>query len=270
MKTVRQAVNANAYSLLGFRVDTSDGGVVRFMAETIAAGKSHVVANHNMHSLYMWYQDAKMREFFALADYAHIDGMSLVLLGRILGLPLKKEHRTTYLDLLPPLAAEAAMQGWRIFFLGSKPGVGDKAADVLRQKYPGLQIRAHHGHFDTDKSSQENQSVLSEITAYGPQILMVGMGMPRQELWILENRQELSANVICTGGAIMDYIAGVVPTPPRWLGPLYLEWLYRLIMEPTRLSRRYLVEPWFVLRKMTIQYLRNGRLPIAADATHHG
>ncbi len=74
-----------------------------------------------------------MREFFSVADYSYIDGMSVVALGRLFGLPLKREDRAAYLDFMPLLVAEAARQGWRIFFLGSEPGVGDKAADELRK-----------------------------------------------------------------------------------------------------------------------------------------
>jgi N-acetylglucosaminyldiphosphoundecaprenol N-acetyl-beta-D-mannosaminyltransferase len=72
--------------------------------------------------------------------------------------------------------------------------------------------------------------------------------MPRQEHWIADNLDDLAANAILTAGAAMDYVAGVVPTPPRWMGSAGLEWIFRLFHEPRRLWRRYLVEPWFVLR----------------------
>jgi N-acetylglucosaminyldiphosphoundecaprenol N-acetyl-beta-D-mannosaminyltransferase len=85
------------------------------------------------------------------------------------------------------------------------------------------------------------------------------MGMPRQEVWVLENRDQISANAVFCCGALMDYVAGEIPTPPRWLGHLGLEWFCRLLNEPARLSRRYLVEPWSVLGLMTRQYLRYGR-----------
>jgi exopolysaccharide biosynthesis WecB/TagA/CpsF family protein len=258
--TIREPVDVSSYSLLGIRVDAFDRhSLVRVTADIIAAGKSHVIAYHNMHSFYIWYHNAKMREFFSLADHVYIDGMPLIAMGRIMGLPLQRQHRNTNLDVLPLIAAEAAKRGWRIFFLGSKPTVGEKAAKQMRKNHPGLKILTYHGHFNPDRSGQENQAVLAEIRAYAPHILLVGMGMPRQELWILENRREIEANVICPVGAIMDYIAGAVPTPPRWLGPLGLEWFYRLLAEPARLSRRYLWEPWFVLGKMTSQYLREGR-----------
>jgi N-acetylglucosaminyldiphosphoundecaprenol N-acetyl-beta-D-mannosaminyltransferase len=236
---------------MGIRVHAlTNADVVRLIGEAIKGNQSRVIANHNMHSLYLWDREPRMREFYSTADFIHIDGMPLILLGRLGGLPLTREHRAAYLDFMPGLIANAAQCGWRIFFLGSEPGVAEKAAAKLRQRHPALEIRTRHGHFNPDRLGGENQEVLAEIKAYAPHILMVGMGMPRQEAWILENRHELSANVICPTGAIMDYIAGVKATPPRWLGPLYLEWLYRLLTEPKRLSRRYLVEPWFVLQHL--------------------
>lgn len=207
-----------------------------------------IIAHHNLHSLYIVHHDAMMQRFYSLARYRHIDGMSLVLLGRLLGLPLQRTHRVTYVDWVRPLMAEAAKRGWRVFYLGSKPGVAEQAVDILRQEYPALQIASAHGYFSPERSCPENQAVLADINGYKPQVLMVGMGMPRQEHWILDNISQVSANVILTSGACMDYVAGAIPTPPRWMGRIGLEWLFRLLSEPHRLATRYLVEPWFVAR----------------------
>jgi len=234
-------------SLLDLRVNKlSSRGIVRLVTNTLQDRKRTVIANHNMKSMYLWYHEPKMREFYALADYTHIDGMSLVLLGKLLGVPFNREDRATSVDFFPLLAEQAVERGWRLFYLGSRPGVADKGAARLRKQYPGLQIQTHHGHFDPAKDSDENRKVLAEINAYAPDILFVGMGMPRQEIWILENHEDLHANAVFPTGALMDYVAGEIATPPRWLASLYMEWLYRLVSEPTRLWRRYLLEPWFV------------------------
>ncbi len=232
--------------------------LVNIVAEAIGKGTRYIISNHNLHGLYCWFHEPKVREFHECADYTHIDGMSLILLGRALGLPLKREHRTTYIDLLPPLAQEAANRGWRIFYLGSKPGVAERAAQKLRRQYCGLQIRTRHGHFDPDNASKGNQEVLADINTYAPHILLVGMGMPRQETWIFENRNQLSVNAVFCCGALMDYVAGEIPSPPRWTGMLGIEWLFRLASEPSRLWSRYLVEPWFVLEQIARRYLRFG------------
>ncbi len=90
--------------------------------------------------------------------------------------------------------------------------------------------------------------MLERINAYAPALLMVGMGMPRQELWTHENFPRLKADVILSSvGAAFDYVAGAVPTPPRWSGRLGLEWAFRLAHNPARLFSRYFVEPWYIL-----------------------
>jgi N-acetylglucosaminyldiphosphoundecaprenol N-acetyl-beta-D-mannosaminyltransferase len=238
----------SSISLLGLRINLlSDSDVVQLISDAIAESKHQVIGHHNSHSLYLWRREPLLRKFHSIAEWILIDGMSLILLGRMLGLPLTRDHRATSLDFMPLLLPEAVKRSWRIYYLGSKPGVAEKGAVKLRARYPGLQIRTHHGFFDHAKSSEDNRKVLADIGTFGPQILLVGMGMPRQEIWILENREEITANVISACGAHMDYIAEEIPTAPRWLALIYLEWLYRLISEPRRLWRRYLVEPCFVL-----------------------
>ncbi len=222
--------------------------------QAIKQNQRWIIANHNLHSVYLYYHDAKLRQFFAKADFTHVDGMPLIYLGKLLGLPLNREHRTTYVDWLHPLMSEAAQKGWRIFYLGSKPGVGARSAKLLQAKYPGLEITTAHGYFDVQPNSAENQAVLAEINAYCPDVVIVGMGMPRQEHWVLDNYQKISTHVILNSGAMMDYAVGEIPTPPRWAGRLGLEWLFRLFAEPSRLWHRYLVEPWFVLKVFLAEY----------------
>lgn len=248
--------------LLGVKIDAlTIPALNAFVREAVTRGERWIIANHNLHSVYLYHRDPKMRAFYERAMVAHIDGMALVFLGRLLGLPLQRDHRVTYVDWVWPLLAEAARRGWRVFYLGSKPGVAERGAEILRQKIPSLQLSTAHGYFNACSHSPENRAVLQRISASRPHVLMVGMGMPRQERWILENLECIHANVILTAGACMDYLAGVVPTPPRWLGRLGLEWLYRLISEPKRLWRRYLLEPWFVLglvvRELSFRLIRS-------------
>lgn len=216
------------------------------IAETVNSCQRYIIASQNLHSIYLYHHNAKMRAFGAKVQYMRADGMSLVLLGKLLGYPLRREHRVTYVDWVRPLMAEAARQSWRVFYLGSKPGVAESGAEILRQEFPGLQIVTASGYFDTAPGSTENQKLLASIEAYQPNVLMVGMGMPRQEHWILDNLESIHANTILTCGACIDYIAGAIPTPPRWMGRLGLEWFSRLLSEPRRLWKRYLLEPWFL------------------------
>jgi len=216
-----------------------------FIAQVCTANQRRcIIANHNLHSVYLTQRDKAMASFYALADRIHVDGMGVVLLARLAGVPLEMWMRVTYVDWLPHLLARAAKEGWRAFYLGSKPGVAERGAENFRQMFPGLQLATHHGYFDTISGSG---NILSLIDKYQPNILFVGMGMPRQEQWIAENYHQLSSNVILTAGAAMDYFAGAAAKPPRWMGRLGLEWACRLSAEPVRLWKRYLVEPWSLL-----------------------
>lgn len=259
----QQKIAHPSFDLLGLRLHAiTKYDLVSIVATAIEAQSRCIMANHNLHSFYLWSRTPTMRDFYAAADYINVDGMSLILLGKLLGQPLSAKYRTNYIDLLPLLAEEAARRQWRVFYLGSHPAVADRAAQKLRAEYRGLQIAVHGGYFDMTQLGQENQRVLARIREYDPDVLMVGMGMPRQEIWIGENLGSIDARAIFCCGGLMDLVAGEIPTPPRWLGPLALEWLYRLISQPQRTWRRYLVEPWAVLTCVAREYRTSGRLRI--------
>ncbi len=229
---------------LGIRVDAlTTGSLFQAVGDAIAAGRQAVIANHNLHSLYLQRRSAGMREFFARADHIHADGMWIVHLGRLFGQPLDRDNRLTSLDWLDPLLTRARQSGWRVYFLGGTPSVAGRFESYLRSRYPGLESGHHHGFFSIRPASAENLEVLDEIKAFSPHILMVCMGMPRQEAWIHANRGRVAANAIFPLGGIMDYLVGETSTPPRWTGPLGLEWAYRLLHDPRRLAGRYVAEP---------------------------
>lgn len=246
-----------SYRMMGTRVQalTMDD-LHAVIGATIDARRQAVVAHQNQHGLYLVQRDAQMRAFYEQAEYVHVDGMAVVLLGRLLGLPLERRHRTTYVDWIGPLMREAEERGWRVFFLGGRPGIGERASTILRERHPGLVIASAHGYFDQRHGSAESRERIERILAFAPDLLLVGLGMPRQERWIAAHRSELPACAILTSGACMDYVAGEVPTPPRWMGRTGLEWLARLISEPRRLWKRYLLEPWLLLAVFAREWLR--------------
>ncbi len=230
--------------LLGEPVDLITArDLMRFVGDAVALGRRAVVANHNLHSLYLLRRQPAMRAFYAMADLVELDSAPLVAWGRLLGLPISRAHRLTYLDWRNDFWAEASVRGWRVFYLGGAPGVAETAAARLSTRYPGAAIGCRDGYFGPD----DNEAVLAAITAFSPDILFVGMGMPRQELWIAANAERLERGVIFSVGAAFDYEAGVQQTAPRWLGRIGLEWAFRLATSPARLATRYLVEPWWLI-----------------------
>jgi N-acetylglucosaminyldiphosphoundecaprenol N-acetyl-beta-D-mannosaminyltransferase len=246
--TVAEPTVARSYRLLGVRVHAlSIGALTDAVAAGVRSGEPRIIANHNLHSVYLHHRDAKLRAFYRLADLVHVDGMSIIAAGRLLGLPLRREHRVTYVDWIDPLLATAAGRAWRVMSIGQQDGVAQRGAAAWRRRHPGLVLEALHGFFDLSVDGKENRSVLRRIHHFEPHVLMVGMGMPRQEHWIYDNLSDLPPCVLLTAGAAIGYAAGSVPTPPRWAGAMGMEWAFRLFAEPRRLWRRYLLEPWAVL-----------------------
>lgn len=138
-------------------------------------------------------------------------------------------------------------KNWKVFFVGGAPGVAEKAIEQIRQDWPAARIASHHGYFDVAPGSAENEAVVDAIRRYQPDIVLVGMGMPRQEIWTLENHAAYGPAVTFTVGGAFDYEAGVQKAAPRWMGPLGMEWLFRLMSDPQRLFWRYCVEPWSLI-----------------------
>ncbi|HEY1751971.1 MAG TPA: WecB/TagA/CpsF family glycosyltransferase [Caulobacteraceae bacterium] len=231
--------------LLGGEVDLiTPRDVLRRIDGAAHGERPAVIANHNAHSLFLLRRSPQLRAFFAGAAVIQIDSTPMILWGRLLGLPMTRAMRSTYLDWRGDFWKLAEARRWRVFYLGGAPGVAETAARELALRHPGAAIAQHHGYFDAAPGSAENQAVLAKIAAFDPDVLMVGMGMPLQELWVLENHRALKRGAVLTVGAAFDYEAGVQAAPPRWTGRLGVEWLARLVSQPRRLAFRYLVEPW--------------------------
>ena len=221
--------------------------VLHHIQQAVRQGEKSLIANHNLHSLYLMQKRPELGAFYDKADLIEVDSTPLLAFSRALGLHSRGFHRCTYLDWRDHFWSVANREGWRVLSVGGAPGVGDEAARRLKLRYPEADIAIHHGFFDARPGSSENAAVLDRITAFQPHILFVGMGMPRQELWIAENFERLPDCVILSVGAAFDYEAGVQSAAPRWMGRAGIEWAYRLVHDPKRLFVRYCVEPWTLL-----------------------
>ena len=230
--------------LLGAEVDLiTPADMLATVERWIAAGQRGVVANHNLHSLHFHGRSGRMRAFFEAADIIQIDSMPMIAWGRLLGLPLKRAHRSTYLDWREDFWRLADACGWRVFYLGGAPGVAEEACRRLARRWAGVSFGARDGYF----KPTDDLAVVDQINAFAPDIVFVGMGMPRQEAWILKHHGAIRRGVLFNVGAAFDYEAGAQTAAPRWAGRIGLEWLFRLLTQPGRLAYRYLVEPWSLL-----------------------
>jgi N-acetylglucosaminyldiphosphoundecaprenol N-acetyl-beta-D-mannosaminyltransferase len=218
-------------------------------------GSPASVVTPNSHHIVLLQGSVGYREIYHAAQLSVADGMSLVWASRLLGAPLPE--RIGGVDLFEEVCRAAAGTDLRLFFLGGRPGAAEGAARVLRARYPGLLVAGTYcppPGFERD--SEESERVNRALRSADPDILFVGLGAPKQEQWIFANQQELGIPVAVGVGASLDFVSGLVPRAPRWMQRAGLEWLFRVIMEPRRLGRRYArVIPgfvWLVLR----QYLR--------------
>jgi N-acetylglucosaminyldiphosphoundecaprenol N-acetyl-beta-D-mannosaminyltransferase len=172
------------------------------------------------------------------ADLVYCDGYGVRLAARALDLPIP--HRMTGADWIWSLAALCERTGRSVYLLGSEPPTARLAAERLRRSYPELRISgSHHGYFDL--GTPHNERVIEDIAEHGADIVLVGMGSPKQELWADHYADRLGGALVWTVGALFDYVSGLVPRAPRWLADNGLEWIFRLGVEPQRMWRRYLI-----------------------------
>ncbi len=240
----------------GFRIDVLGVGVDpvtvdELHAEVLRLAREDglsLMLNANAHCLNLCYRDRVLRDFLNRADVVFCDGFGVKVAAWLLGERIPE--RITYADWAWRLAALAEAEGLSLYFLGARPGIAAKAARKLEERHPDLKISgARHGYFDHAPGSPENTAVVREINAQEPDILLVGLGMPLQERWLMENRRNLNARLALAGGAVFDYVSGELRRGPRLLTDNGFEWLARLLIEPGRLWRRYLLgNPLFLAR----------------------
>jgi len=226
----------------------SQAELLSTVSRWIRDGGKAMVLSGNIHSFNLAYREPWLRTFMNRASVVRLDGEGLKLGAKILG--IDTPPRMTWADLAWDLARLCQRQGFTLFFVGSRPGVADKAAARLKEEFSDLRIVGiHHGYFDQTSGSPENNAVISEINTARPNILIVGFGMPLQEHWLMENWDRIQVDVAFTGGAVFDYVSGELRRPPRWMTRNGLEWLGRLVIDPQRLWRRYLIgNPLFLWR----------------------
>lgn len=235
--------------LLGVRVDDlSLEELLDSFDRVIQSGSKAVFANVNIHAFNLAYRLEWFRSFINRCRLVYCDGEGVRLGAWLAGSRLRYRH--TPADWLPDLCGRAETAGHSMYLLGSRAGVAEQAAERLLAAYPQLRIvGTHHGYFDRARGSRDNAEILAQISQVSPDILFVAMGMPLQEAWIEDHLEQLEARVIVPVGALLDYTSGQLTRPPRVLRENGFEWLGRLLIEPGRLWKRYLLgNPLFIAR----------------------
>lgn len=225
----------------------------------IAEGGSRLVCYANAECINQSLEDRAYARILQAADLVCADGMGVVWASRLTGDPLPE--RVNVGDVMERFCALAAAKGYRLFLLGGSPGVAKRAAARLKRRFPGLEIAGtHHGYF----SHAQDADVVRTINQTRPHVLLVGMGVPRQEKWLWQHRAQLRAPVLWGVGALFSYYAGLMPRAPVWLRAAGLEWLFRLLLEPQRLWKRYLVgNAFFIVRTLALPLIDAGLVSAA-------
>ena len=190
----------------------------------------HMVMLQSSHPLCAAYDDA---------DLVIADGWPLVMAAKVLGKPLPE--RVAGSDLVPAVFASAdESRKLRVFLLGAAEGVAERAASMIHDRWPNVEVvDTYSPPLGFEKKDSENFRILRRIAAVTPDVVVVGLGAPKQENWVHKHRKLIKAKAVLCAGATIDFLAGEQKRAPRWVQAVYCEWLYRLLNEPGRLWKRY-------------------------------
>lgn len=245
--TTLDASARTATSVFGLSIDlAAPSEVLGTISDWAKARNSHRVMYVNAHVVNHMYTLPGLRAALARADLVYCDGYGVRLAARAMhvGVPC----RMTGADWIWGLASLSEARQHSLYLLGSEPPIAREAADQLQRWHPDLRIvGAHHGYFEPGTAHHER--VLEDIREKAPDIVLVGMGTPKQELWVDRFANELGGPVVWTVGSLFDYVSGRTPRAPHLLADHGLEWMFRLAVDPRRMWRRYLIgNPAFLSR----------------------
>ena len=231
-------------------------GALQALARLVAARRGGAVFTPNVDHVVLADEDARLRAAYARCDLSLCDGQPLKWAAPLLGLPLPEKVSGS--DLVLPAMRLAARHGWRVHLLGGAPGVVEAAAARLAAEV-GVTIAGTAAPRIGEAPLADEAQVVEAVAATRPDVLLVCLGAPKGELFIDRNRDRLGAAVSLSVGASLDFYVGRVRRAPRWMQRAGLEWLWRLLREPRRMARRYLLrDPKFLL--ILARTLREPRL----------
>ncbi|MBR5429749.1 MAG: WecB/TagA/CpsF family glycosyltransferase [Firmicutes bacterium] len=228
--------------ILGVRVDEYDmQQSLDLIGAFVAQGRSEMrqVVTINPEGVWLAVGDPELAAIVEQAGLVTPDGTGVLWAAERLGTPLRE--RVPGIELLEQICRRGAEQGWRVYLLGAKPGVAEAAAARLQEKYPGLIVAGCDNGYFRDREEQ----AISAVRQAEADVLFAALGMPYQEQWLYQHRQELGCAVAVGVGGSFDVLAGLVRRAPRLWQKLKLEWLWRLLSDPKR-WRRYLVIPRYM------------------------
>jgi len=229
------------FSVLGVNVDAVQvDEVITRMREWIGGGETRrYIAVTGMHGVMEARHDWRFKGVLAEADLVVPDGMPLVWIGKWLGHALQR--RVYGPELMLEFCQRTANTGYRLFFYGGDAGVAEQLAESLAKSCPGIRIAGTYCPPFRTLSAEEDAEIVDAIHLAAPDVLWVGLSTPKQEMWMREHRDRLGVPVMVGVGAAFDFLSAHKRQAPQWMREHGLEWLFRVLQEPRRLWRRYLV-----------------------------
>ncbi len=245
-------------TLLGVRVSAFDlPAAVAEFDRAIAQGRRTYASTCPAYTLMQGHERPEVRAALNGADWVTPDGMAVVWALAWFG--AQHAGRVYGPDLMLALTEVSARKGYTQYYLGGEPGVADDLAAKMQQRFPGLKVVGADCPPFRPLTSDEEEAMLQQINASGAHIVWVGLGSPKQDLWMARYRPVLLPPLLIGVGAAFDFLTGRKPQAPRWMQRSGLEWIHRLAHEPRRLWRRYLIyNPRFILAILS-QWLNPAR-----------
>ena len=235
----------------------------------IYAKRGGFVATPNVDHIVLARTTPVLREAYGKARLSLPDGKPLLWMARALGNPLPEKVSGS--DLLEPLMAQAAAKGHRVFLFGASATTSALAAQRLVTRHPGLNIVGRDTSVWTiDAGSDADELVVERIRRTSPDLVVVALGSPKQEVFMARFEKDLAPAVLVGLGASLDFAAGAVKRAPAWMSDAGLEWFYRLLQEPTRLAYRYLVRDLVIIPIFAADVVRRitrGPVSVRLDTT---
>lgn len=208
-------------------------------------GKCHYVVTPNVDHTVMLQEQPQLRDVYEHAGMVLADGFPVVLAARLLRKALP--GRVAGSDLVPALCEQANRnkKPLRIFLLGAMPGVAQRAKENIQLRWPAVEVTGYYSPpLGFEKDDEENKKILAMIADAQADVLVVGLGAPKQEFWVHSHRDEIESPVALCVGATIDFLAGEKKRAPIWMQKTGLEWLHRMCSEPKRLAKRYARDAW--------------------------
>ena len=260
---VRKVKSVDDLYLFGISIKNSTmQDCVQWVYEQLESGRKTTIGFVNADCLNKAYKDDDYHITLRKLDRVYPDGIGVRLAAQLFNNGLADNINGT--DLFPRLCAKLADSDHSIFLLGAKPGIADAAAINMTEKYPGLSIAGcHHGYFD----GSTEKELIDMINESGASVLFVALGAPKQEIWIEQTREMLNTKVMMGVGGLFDFYSGNISRAPVWLREIGLEWVWRLIQEPGRMWRRYLVGNFVFMKRAWQQKKRNGAVARGLSVT---